>query len=424
MIKYIYICIIIVMIALFCFGFFVNLWANILFMTFRDKIAPTRDGFQELWDSYQDPTMEMLMAGIQSKRTTKEQILTLTGNLRNSHTLLDKELLRLGDFSKDYNSKWATKKTYTYGTAEELQAKSQSQLKLWRKMLKITTPRCPKHTPDATQPSIYKASYLTHQPYELDMWGPASYGTLIYDLFDEMNVLIDHLEDGKQLCKGVMQQEQEIDKNPEWKEELHDKQFQQIAEQNQDVIEKRYNEGILDTDNRIYKEMVSATSKLEFKSKGFHKYHERECVDYVVTVSTLKLQKNEITPVEHQLFGDNFGEIKLLHFVIEHLDDLLKIKEGKFNKDATVELIKFFAPKESTKRHEDSERILFEHIKENYKGSNKWYCWSSVFTLSKTVKQSVKEKITYSTRFERVLNRYLVEHGLKREDIAGESTEN
>ena len=28
LIKYIYICIIFVMIALFCFGFFVNLWAN------------------------------------------------------------------------------------------------------------------------------------------------------------------------------------------------------------------------------------------------------------------------------------------------------------------------------------------------------------------------------------------------------------
>ena len=392
-------------------------------MTYREKIAPTRDGFQELWDSIQDPTIEMLMAGIQSKRTTKEQILNLTGNLRNSHTLLDKELLRLGDYSKDYNSKWATKKTYTYGTTEELQVKSQSQLKRWRDMLKITTPRCPKLTADSTQPSLYSASYLTHQPYELDIWGPASYGTLLFDLYDEMKVLINHLEDGKRLCQDVMQQEQEIDKNPEWKEELHDKQFQQIAEQNQDVIEKRYNERTIDTDNPIYQKMVSSNSKLEFKSKGFHKYHERECVDYVVTVSVLHLQKNEITPTERQLFGDDFGKIKLLRFVNGHLDELLTTKKGKFDKDETVELIKYFKPKESTKAHEDNERVLFDYIKANYHGNNKWYVWSSLFTVSQTVKESVQVSISYSTQFERKLNRFLVDNGLKREDITGENAQ-
>ncbi len=394
-------------------------------MKYRIKIAPTRDGFQELWDSIQDPTIEMLMAGIQSKRTTKEQILNLTGNLRNSHTLLDKELLRLGEYSQDYNSKWATKKIYAYGTTEELQVKSQSQLKRWTDMLKITSPRCPKHTADSTQPSLYSASYLTHQPYELDMWGPASYGTLIYDLYDEMNVLIDHLEDGRQLCQDVMQKEEEIDKDPEWKEEIHDRQFQQIAEQNRDVIEKRYKEGVTDTDNRIYREMVSSSSELDFKSNGFHKHYESEYVDYVVTVSTLRLQDNEITPKEQQLCGYDFGKIKLLRFVVAHLDELLKTREnGKFDKDATVELIKFFAPKESTKKHEDHERVLFDYIKENYKGNHRWYGWSSIFTLNQMVKKSVKETITYSVKFERNLNRYLVEHGLKREDITGESADN
>ena len=393
-------------------------------MTYREKIAPTRDGFQELWDSIQDPTIEMLMAGIQSKRTTKEQILNLTGNLRNSHTLLDKELLRLGDYSKDYNSKWATKKTYTYGTTEELQVKSQSQLKRWRDMLKITTPRCPKLTADSTQPSLYSASYLTHQPYELDIWGPASYGTLLFDLYDEMKVLINHLEDGKRLCQDVMQQEQEIDKNPEWKEELHDKQFQQIAEQNQDVIEKRYNERTIDTDNPIYQKMVSSNSKLEFKSNGFHKYHEQEYVDYVVTLSTLNLQENDTTPTEHQLFGDNFGKIKLLRFINGHLDDLLKVNgNGKFDKHEILELIKWCDVKESPKKHEDSERILFEHIKSHYHGSHRWYGWPSIFTLNQTIKDSGYESMIYSERFERKLNRFLVDCGLKREDITGECTQ-
>ena len=393
-------------------------------MAYKIKIAPTRDGFQELWDSIQNPTIEMLMAGIQSKRTTKEQILNFTGELRASHTLLDKELMRLGDFTKDYNSKWATKKTYSYGITEELQAKSQSQLKRWQKMLKITSPRCPSQNTNATQPSIFTASYLTHQPYELDIWGPASYGTLMYDLYDELNILIDHLEDGKRLCQDTMQKEQEINKDPEWKEELHDNQFQQIAEQNRDVIEKRYKKGVTDTNNRIYKEMVSSNSKLEFKSNGFHKYHEQEYVDYVVTLSTLNLQENDTTPTEYQLFGDNFGKIKLLRFINGHLDDLLNVNgNGKFDKHEILELIKWCDVKESPKKHEDSERILFELIKSRYHGSHRWYGWPSIFTLNQTIKDSSYESMVYSERFERKLNRFLVDCGLKREDITGESTQ-
>lgn len=393
-------------------------------MAYKIKIAPTRDGFQELWDSIQNPTIEMLMAGIQSKRTTKEQILNFTGELRASHTLLDKELMRLGDFTKDYNSKWATKKTYSYGITEELQAKSQSQLKRWQKMLKITSPRCPSQNTNATQPSIFTASYLTHQPYELDMWGPASYGTLMYDLYDELNILIDHLEDGKRLCQDTMQKEQEINKDPEWKEEIHDNQFQQIAEQNRDVIEKRYKKGVTDTNNRIYKEMVSSNSKLEFKSNGFHKYHEQEYVDYVVTLSTLNLQENDTTPTEYQLFGDNFGKIKLLRFINGHLDDLLNVNgNGKFDKHEILELIKWCDVKESPKKHEDSERILFELIKSRYHGSHRWYGWPSIFTLNQTIKDSGYESMLYSERFERKLNRFLVDCGLKREDITGECTQ-
>lgn len=393
-------------------------------MAYREKIAPTRDGFQELWDSLQEPTIEMLMAGIQSRKTTAEQLLKITGEMRSSHTLLDKELYRLGALSRDYNEKWAPKKTYQYGVTEELQEKSQSQLKRWKIMLKITSPRCKSSHTNATDQSIYTASYLTHRPYELDMWGPASYGTLLYDLYDELTVLIDHLEDGRQMCQGVMQQENEINKDPEWKENLHDRQFLEIVEQNQCVIEKRYKQGVIDTDNRIYQKMVSSNSNLDFKSDGYHKYQEQEYVDYVVTVSTLRLQENKVSPKENMLLGDDFGMIKLLRFVICHLDELLKVhKNGKFDMYETLELIKWCKVKESTKKHEDSERVLFEHIKASYRGNHSWYGWTSIFTLNQKVKASVKECIDYSTRFERKLNRYLVDHGIKKEDITGESTQ-
>lgn len=392
-------------------------------MSYREKIDPTRDGFQELWDSIQDPTIEMLVAGIQSKKPTKEQILSITGSLRDNHTLLDKELLRLGEFSSDYNSKWATERTYDHGVAEQLQAKTQSQLKRWREMLKLTTPRYKTQATNKEQ-SIYTSSYLTHRPYELDMWGPASYGTLIYDLHDEMNVLINHLEEGRQLCIDVMQQEQMIDQDPEWKEELHDRQFQQIASKNYDVIEKRYNEGKVDTNNRLYNEMVSSPCPRDFKSRFFHKPSEQECIEYVVTVSTLELQNNKTMPSEQKLWGNDFKKIKLKRFVVEHLDSFISVSSnGKFDKIDTLDFLKWCDVKKSTKQHEDSERVLFDHIKSTYRGNHSWYGWPSIFEHNKIVKESVTESIACSVRFERKLNRFLVESGIKIEDITGKDNQ-
>jgi len=380
-------------------------------MAYRDKIDPTRDGFQELWDSMQNPTIEMLMAGVQKKKPTKEQLLDLTDEMRKSHTTLDRELLRLGEFSEDYNSKWATKNTYAFGTTEELQAKSQSQLLRWQKMLKITSPRFKQ---DSTPESIYKASYLTHKPYELDMWGPASYGTMLYDLYDEMMVLIDHLEDGKQLCQNVMQKEEEINQDPEWKEQLHDRQFQQIAEKNRDVIEKRYHAGHVDTNNQLYKAMLASPSQRDFKSNYFHKPNEHEYVDFVVTLSTLKLQENEITPKEHELWGEDFEKIKMFRFAIENLDELLKVnKNGKFDKYETLEFIKWCKVNESSKRHVDVEHALYEYIQKVYSGSHTWYGWTSIFDLNRTVKESVTESMAYSSRFERKFTRLCVERNVK-----------
>ena len=395
-------------------------------MSYKEKVTPTWDGFQEICDSFENhPTIDDLIAGIQSKKTKPEQILDVTKELRDSHSLLDKSLYRLGEVSQNYNGSWAPRKLYDYGLSEQCLTKSQSILKRWLSLLKITTPRYNSRSSNATEQSYYTASYLTKRPYELDMWGPASYGTLMYDLYEEMNVVLEHLEDGKQLCLNVKQKEDEINQNPEWKEQLHDEQFNKIAEMNRDLIGKRYQQGKVDTSNRIYQQMASSKSKTEFKSNGYHKYPEHECVEYVVTASTLMLQQNDISPDEHQLWGDDFGKIKLVRYALANLDVLLKVdKKGKFDKCETLELIKWCEVKESQKTHEDSERVLFEHIKASYTGNYSWYGWTSIFALNQMVKESVQETISYSTQFERKLNRLLVDSGIKREQITGEKPEN
>lgn len=380
-------------------------------MAYKDKLDPTIDGFQELWDSMQNPTIERLIAGIQSKRTKPEQILKLTQELRESHSILDSELYRLGTFAQDYNSLWATNQTYDFGTTEQLQKKTQSQAKRWRDLCKITAPRYRATPKDASEPqSLYDATYLNHRPYEPDLWGPASYGTLITDLYEELCVIVDHLDEGKRLCEDVLEQEEQINKDPDWKEELYDTQYRVAEEDLRDDIEKHYHDNRVDTDNPMYQKMMTYPSERDFKSGEFHKRNKRQFNDHVITMSTLKMQENQITPIENQLWGDKFDKIKQVRFAIKYADQLLKVKPGgKFDSDSIVEMMKWCDVKISTKRHKDNEHVLFNYIMMNYQGEHPWPAWSNVFEINKVVKSSIQDTIAYSTRFKRRLNQLMVE---------------
>jgi hypothetical protein len=380
-------------------------------MAYKEKIDPTRDGFQELWDSTKSPTIERLMAGIQARKTTKEEILKLTGDLRDSHTILDRELLRLGDFAQDYNSLWATKKTYNLSTTEQLQNKTKSQYLRWKKVLKATTPRYKKTPRDDEEPqTLIEKSYMTYRPFELDLWGPQSYGTLITDLYNEVVVVVDHLDEGERMCKDTLSQEEKIDKDPEWKAKLYDRQFKDIVDRNRDTIERRYQSGICDTSNPLYKEMLSYPSEEEYKSAKFHDPNESQFSDFVINLTTLRLQEREITPKEGELWGDDFEKINMVRFAIAHADELLSIKKnGHFEGNSIVEMIKWANVLQSTKSHTDSERVFYDYLKETYRGAHKWPGWPSVFGINKMVKESPQDTIAHATRFERRLNRLLVE---------------
>ncbi len=390
---------------------FVILGENYKYMPFKKKIDPTREGFQELWDSFQNPTIDRLIAGIQSKRTSEEEILNLTEEIRNSHSLLDKELFHLSKFAQDYNQKWATKKTYEFGTTEQLQNRMKSQLKRWLDILKGTTPRYkPSLEGTKEQESYLQGSYLTYRPYEPDMWGPASYGTLVYDLFYEIEILVKHLQEGERLCKETLSQETTIDQDSSWKVQLYDKQYKEVEEKSRDLIEQHYNSRSISTTNSIYKQMKSYSCEDDFKADYFHKPNESTFITYVVDLSTLRLLDNDTNPKEYEFWGNDFDKINKFRFVIRHLDTLLdKKKNGMFDKFSIIELIKWCDVKPSTLKHKDKEHDLYDYIKTIYQGNYSWPSWTTIFELNKTINSEATGRMEYATRFDRRINRLVVE---------------
>jgi hypothetical protein len=362
---------------------------------YRDKVEPTAEGLDELDESTRNATIDRLIAAIQHKRIKPETILELTQHFRNRQSIEEKELYRLGGMSAGYNMKWATNHNRCFGTAGLMLSKRQCQYKTWREMLAVTTPRFKSTPRDAEEPqSLYKASFLTHRPYEQDIWGPASYGRLVYDLWEVMGNTITHMEDGRQLCDDMISEENAIDQDPERKEELFWEQYYKEAERNRDTIELHAQKGIVDTEHPEYKKMLSYSDGITgYARNDFHKPSETSFSGFVVTNETLAIQNNDITPTESKLFGRNIPRIMRVRFLIDHLEELISMNGQRFDKVDTMYFIKWCNPKKSPNR-KDNEHEFFIYMVGRKTGSNlRFYGWPSLFKLRKDMgKEDVWKK--------------------------------
>ena len=350
---------------------------------YKKTFEPTKDGFQEVWDSMQDPTIEQLMAGIQAHRPTREQLLEKIRYFRNSRSTIDIELNRLADYSENYNELWAAKNIYHFGTTEALQNRTKSQCKRWAEMLELTSPRFNrKAAPQGVEQSVYKASYLTKKPLELDIWGPASYGTIIYDLKEELDFIISHLEDGELLCKDTLAREEEIDNDPDQKKQLYERQYREEEERNQETIDEYCNDGNISDWNTLYQKMLEYDDRNDFINDYFHGPSTSQFSRFVVVDSTMNALNRNVSPVARRLLGNDINKIMQVNHAIEHLDQLLDIKPGgQFNPVSIVQCIRWCEVLPSTKKRRDNERVFYEdYLKPNYHGTHTWPAWTTVFT--------------------------------------------
>jgi len=361
---------------------------------YRKKFEPTKDGFQEVWDSMQDPTIEQVMAGIQMKKPTKEQLLQKIKYFRESRSLLEIELYHLSDYASDYNNKYAAKNLYSFGVTEGLQNRTKSQCKRWSEMLELTSPRYKKSAvPPGVEQSVYQASYLTHKPYEQDMWGPASYGTLVYDLKTELDFIVSRMDNGEHLCKDVIAREEEIDNDPILKKQLYEKQYREEEERNSETISAYCNEGRINTDHPVYQKMLSYDNREVFVNENLHKFRDSEYARFVIIDSTQNALGMNITPIEKRLLGNDFDKISRVRDAITNLNHLLDVKpSGQFDPISIVQCIRWCGILPSTKKHHDNEHDFYEkYLKPNYKGNHTWPAWNTIFTCRKTIGCSTQQ---------------------------------
>ncbi|MBR1448117.1 MAG: hypothetical protein IJ588_05145 [Prevotella sp.] len=364
-------------------------------MNINDRVPETKDGIQSLYDSTQgvyNPeegiNNERIVAGIQYGRAKKDDILEVTLNLRNSRGLLERELFRLAEFAQMFNKLYATKNNKWFSSAEIMLKKIQSHYLRWRDMLKLTSPRRRRKKGRSTvEHSIYETSMLNkNQPFVGDMFGIASYGELVADLKMELEKFLSDLVKGIKLCQTMLNEEEQIKERPEWIKEIYEDCYNMTVAKNRETIDWLVSIGHANTDNQLYQLMLKYKDKDKFIQEQFHENTDVKFNDFVFTDIVMTLMNNNINSTEQTLWGRDYDKIRLVRFAIEHFDQLVTPHGRKgYSGPDLLEFIVWCDVHKNPATRDDEERILYDYLKENYKGCTHIIGWTSVFDSRKSL---------------------------------------
>ena len=381
-----------------------------------NKVPETSDGIQQLYESTQgvyNPEKginnERIIAGIQYGRAKKEDIQKVTSNLRNSRSILEHELLLLAEFAEVFNKHYATKNNKWYSSSEDFLKKIKSHYKRWRSMLKLTSPRKRrKKGYQAVEHSIYETSLLNeNQPYVGDMFGIASYGSLVTDLKKELETLVSELVQGIELCQNKMNEEKLVKNNPEWLKDIYEDDYNTTVAKNRETIDWLVSIGRANTDNQLYQLMIKYKDKEKFIQEQFHEHTDATFNDYVFADVVMTLMNNNINSTEHLLWRQDYEKIRLVRFAIAHFDQLVAANgRSGYGGPDLLDFIVWCNVHKNPNTRDDEERILYDYLKENYKGKVHIVGWTSVFESRKSLPTDEESLKKIASDFDKRVKNY------------------
>ena len=375
-------------------------------MAHLDKVPETPEGLQTLYDTTQGATDERFVAGIQCKRTKIADILKLTNRLRDSRGVLESELLRLADFANAFNKLYATKNNKWFNTAEIMLKKIQSHYLRWREILKFTSPKkSRKKRKPKKEETIYETtSFNRNRPIQSDAFGMSSYDYQVGELKNELRLFLGDMVKGIKLCQA------KIKHDPEWIKEIYEDCYNMVVAKNRETIDWLHSMGLAHEDNPLYQLMIKYNDKEKFIEEQFHEHTDTRFSDFVIADVIMTLMNNNINATEQQLWGKDYEKIKMVRFAIDNFNLLVTPhgRKGYCGADIMEFIIWCDVIKDPNTR-EDEERILYDYLKDKYKGGRSMVEWSSVFSARKDYTQTIEDQIKMSFN-EKVTNLFEEQH--------------
>ena len=159
------------------------------------------------------------MSALKMKHMDLDEIDRLAEYISQAREKMDKELVRLHKYEKDFNSDFATDHNFYYNSVSEILRHMRSHMSPLKTIFRKFCPR--KHPTPAEcatfgiqQKSAIEESLLGKNVYELNLFDLSTYPSVVQGLFSELIKFFKAEEECINLCTEILKEEMEIRNDP------------------------------------------------------------------------------------------------------------------------------------------------------------------------------------------------------------------
>lgn len=298
---------------------------------YHTDIEPTLDRLhqvKEIVSNFEIEGADRLMSALKMKHMDLEEIERLAEYISQAREKMDKELVRLHKYEKDFNSDFATDHNFYYNSVSEILRHMRSHMSPLKTIFKKF---CPMRHPtaaecatfDIPQKSVIEGSILGKSVCEKNLFDLSIYPPVVQGLFTELIKFFKAEEECMNLCTEILKEEMEIRNDP-----IRSKCS--LDTYRRKAYKRLKNEIILITEDTVnslreitpaYQSYLTYASEEGFAQGEFHKHNHAEMEHFCIIECFIETE--DITIEEKALWGNNPKTVKKIKYVISHFDELL-----------------------------------------------------------------------------------------------------
>ena len=296
-------------------------------MLYDKHIDKTEEALRELREVYGHDNVERFTDGLVSgKIKSEEDVIEFTNYIRKSDGLTQLELSRLNRLlAEGFIEKFATNYNKRYSTCQMLMNKMRSGISRGLGMLATLCEKKRSRGGSKAKRKVVVNSKMGKGAYNLSLWGLEHYKESVHTLYNEIVNYEGHLTDCIDLCLYINKQVAYIRNHPEAAFEKHQKNRQEVLENNRSVI-KRLIDMSAETENELMEKVEAwkqeKKSMEEISAMLYHTLDVNEYHDWVISEEVMEARRDGITNQERALWGDNKQQVMRCRVAYSHIDEL------------------------------------------------------------------------------------------------------
>lgn len=294
-------------------------------------IEPTLDRLNTILNiaqNFESEGASRLMCALNMKHMDIQEVERLGVYIAQARDKMEKELVRVRKYEKDFNAEFATDHNGYYNSVKEMLKHIRSHMSplktIFRKFCYRKQPsKSDMEFYNIPRQSVFDKSVLGMGVYQPDLFDIADYPVEVQGLFTEMQKFFEAEVECMDICTSILEEELRIMKDPVQSKYLLDKYrrkaFEKLKNQimliSDDVIEN------LKSLSPAYQRLCDYASEEGFAQGEFHKHNTAD-MDHFCLIE-IATKNKDITNEEKALWGDNPSLVKKIRYVIKHFDELL-----------------------------------------------------------------------------------------------------